>query len=159
MEYIAAKGFHSTQTSRTGRAILPLFSEQFGGSTHSTLATENVAVTVSIPPLSASASDTLAATQGLQDINAVQLASCDIGQALITNVSVAPPAGILPGHPTIQIVSAQGTTQSGTFQPGQAYTKLSLQVGLTVFAMTAFAGGDATITASVILIGTATGNQ
>jgi predicted component of type VI protein secretion system len=125
----------------------------------SVIATENVSVNVSIPSLAAGASTTVSQRQGLQAIPAVNPSTTDIGQAIFSNVSVAPPDNIMPGHPTIQVITQQGAPAAGLLQPGLPYTNLALNVDLTVFAMTVFAGGSATVSATVLLLGTASGNQ
>jgi hypothetical protein len=84
----------------------------------------------------------------------VNPSTSDLGKAIFSNVSVTPPPNILPGHPTIQIVAQQGAPDGGDLQPGLKYTKLALSVGLTVYAMTAAVAGTATVSATVMLLGT-----
>ncbi len=158
-EFTVENGVHSPQTARRSRALLPGFARRLGGSVLHVVGAENVDVNLTVPALAAGASSTVTATQGLETINAVALASTDIGRTIIGNVSVSPLPNVLPGHPEIAVSSNQGTPPSGEMRSGQAYTGLSLTVSCTVYAVTAATGGTMTLSATVLLLGTASGNQ
>ncbi len=158
-EFSLAEGFVSPATSRRGRGIMPNFAQSYGGSSLTIIANEAVSIPLAVPSLAAGASQTLTATQGLQVISAVNPAATDVAQAMIANTSVSPLANILPGHPQIQVTSNQGTPVGGTLASGQSWNGLAISVNMTVYALTASSAGTITVSANVILMGTATSNQ
>ncbi len=158
-EFTVKQGVHSPETSRRSRAVLPGFSDAFGGGTQSIVAVENVSVNVTIPSLAPGSTQVVTAKQGLSTISKVNPATTDIGQVFFANVSASQVPGVILSHPTIQVSTQQGTPIGGSLQPGLPVTNLALNVSMTVAALGATSPGTSTISATCFLVGTSAGNQ
>lgn len=142
--------------SRISRGIDPTFADTFQPLI--VAGAENVSVPIATPALAAGASAVVSGSQGLKTLSSVAVTASDIGHAIFANTSVVPPPNVLPGHPTIQITTVQGTPIGGSLPSATTSSNLTLSVSCTVFALTAASAGLLTVNASVILLGAALGN-
>lgn len=148
-EYTVGGGAHLAQTSRGGRGVQPSFIdsiEQVGS-------VDSILVSIATPALSAGQSATVNGSKGLTDASSVSLASFDTGRIIFVPTSVIAPSGLLPGHPTCTVTSAQGNPVIGQLASGQSYSGIGVSVSVTVYALTAASSGTLTLEGHALLLG------
>lgn len=155
-QFTAGRGFDVPFTARTSRAIQPSFADGFQPLTIAGF--ENVTLSVATGALASGASAVITGQQGFKTLSGLTVTSSDLGQYHIGNVSVTGPANVIVGHPTLKIVTTQGTPTSGALATGQSYTNAALSLSVPIYATGAASAGTLTVTATILLLGTALGS-
>lgn len=148
-EFTPARGMHGIQTARHGRGVQP----SYANGLVNIASLEPITISINTPAITAGNSATVTGSVGLQQATSVTLQPYDTGNIIFTNVSVAPPANIMPGHPTLQVTSNQGNPVVGQLASGQSYNGIGLEATLTIFATANALAGLLTVTASVGVLG------